>query len=205
MPVQQVWLKIPLEVSRPNSAPSDLAALMKLVNSIPLAATPKEFPLVQIARKILQGMVDLGDEQGRCAEKPGRNTLSQWRETKFPTSDPKAERRLAKRDPLFWAGVQALKGIELVRIRKCMICENFFWATRKDKKCCTKKCNGVWRTRRWRESYADKYKHQRYQKQEQADLLASNNKHPGRSTGGTPPASPKKSARPSRRAPRRSG
>ena len=163
MPVQQVFLKIPLEVSRPKSAPRDLAALMELVNSIPPTTTPKKFPLLQIARKILQGMVDVGNEKGGCPGKPGENTFSQWLEAmrKFPTSDPKAERRLAKRDPLFWAGVQALQGIELIRIRKCMVCENFFWATRKDKKCCNKKCNGVWRTRRWRESYAAKYKLQR--------------------------------------------
>ena len=57
--------------------------------------------------------------------------------------------------------LRALEGIELFRIRECPICGQIYWAGRMDKPCCTRKCAGIRRTRRWREGYVEKYKHQR--------------------------------------------
>ncbi len=49
----------------------------------------------------------------------------------------------------------AFKGAEASRIRQCAICHNFFWAYRKDQKCCGKKCSNVYRVRYHREKYAE--------------------------------------------------
>jgi hypothetical protein len=48
----------------------------------------------------------------------------------------------------------AVRNIEAWRIRNCANCKRFFWAGRKDQKCCSKKCNGAYRVRRFREAYA---------------------------------------------------
>ena len=203
MPVQQIILKIPLEVSRPQAAPPDVAALMQLVNSTPPDAAPEKFPFVHSARRIFQALVALGNARV-CPGKAGRKTFSQWHESmsKMPVSDPKAERRLAKQDPLFWAGITALKGIEVARIRQCMICENFFWAARRDKKCCTAACGHVWRTRRCRERYVDRYKQRRIRKAEQADPMGLKEKWAKEERERQQVASLKKGTRPHRRAPR---
>lgn len=36
-----------------------------------------------------------------------------------------------------------LIGKDITRIRQCAVCRNFFWANRKDRKCCSKKCADV--------------------------------------------------------------
>ena len=54
--------------------------------------------------------------------------------------------------------VNALQGVEANRIRRCLLCEKFFWAGRIDRKCCSEKCRKNWHTRRWREKYPDTYK-----------------------------------------------
>ena len=46
-----------------------------------------------------------------------------------------------------------VRNIEAWRIRNCANCKRFFWAGRKDQKCCSKKCNGAYRVRRFREAY----------------------------------------------------
>jgi hypothetical protein len=42
---------------------------------------------------------------------------------------------------------QALDGVELNRIRECKLCGQIFWAGRKDKKCCSLRCNNVYNVR----------------------------------------------------------
>jgi hypothetical protein len=64
-------------------------------------------------------------------------------------------------DPLF----KALNGVEAARIRCCPICGFIFWASRKDKPCCTVHCAKIHRTRRWRSKYLDQYKLQRVNRQ----------------------------------------
>lgn len=51
-------------------------------------------------------------------------------------------------------------------IGRCEICSNFFLRGRKDQKCCCKNCNGILRTRRWRDRYSESYKAQRYKQAE---------------------------------------
>jgi hypothetical protein len=60
----------------------------------------------------------------------------------------------------------ALEGVEVARIRRCPICERFFWAGRADQKACSKKCNQTRRVRLWREKYQETYKQRRLKKAE---------------------------------------
>jgi hypothetical protein len=55
----------------------------------------------------------------------------------------------------------ALEGVKVARIRGCPVCENIYWAGRKDKPGCSKKCEQVLRTRRFREKYQETYKPRR--------------------------------------------
>ena len=57
--------------------------------------------------------------------------------------------------------LRAIDGAEVGRIRVCRICRNLFWAGRTDQVCCSGKCAGANRTRKWRERYPEKYKQQR--------------------------------------------
>jgi hypothetical protein len=57
--------------------------------------------------------------------------------------------------------LQAIEGVEISRVRLCKICRRIFWAGRTDKDCCSPKCTGVNRTRKWRERYPEGYKQQR--------------------------------------------
>jgi hypothetical protein len=45
------------------------------------------------------------------------------------------------------------KGVQASRVRRCEICENYFWAGRKDKKVCSEQCGATLRKRRGRELY----------------------------------------------------
>ncbi|HKQ04138.1 MAG TPA: hypothetical protein VJ464_03325 [Blastocatellia bacterium] len=67
----------------------------------------------------------------------------------------------------------ALVGVESSRIRECTICENIYWAGRIDQPCCSRKCNGIRRVRKWREQYPEKYKQQRVQKDNKREALGS--------------------------------
>jgi hypothetical protein len=62
--------------------------------------------------------------------------------------------------------MDALRGVEVARIRLCPICGKIFWAGRLDQRCCSGKCSHVRRTRLWRASYQSKYKEQRVWKAE---------------------------------------
>jgi hypothetical protein len=49
-----------------------------------------------------------------------------------------------------------LLGSEVSRIRRCQICENYFWAGRKDKLVCTLQCGATKRKRLERKKYSEK-------------------------------------------------
>ena len=74
-------------------------------------------------------------------------------------------------DPL----IEALKGVQVSKIRNCPICSAFFWASRKDKPCCSNRCAKIRRTRRWREKYPDRYKLRRLGIAVPAELEGGNN------------------------------
>jgi predicted nucleic acid-binding Zn ribbon protein len=57
-------------------------------------------------------------------------------------------------NPRAWF-ISALRGAELVRFRRCPVCEHVFYAIRSDQGACSKACNGTLRVRRWREIEAD--------------------------------------------------
>jgi predicted nucleic acid-binding Zn ribbon protein len=46
-------------------------------------------------------------------------------------------------------------GVQVSRIRKCEICENYFWAGRKDKKVCSEQCGATKRKRKERKRYLE--------------------------------------------------
>jgi len=52
------------------------------------------------------------------------------------------------------AFLDALESVEAMRVRKCPVCTNFFYAVRKDQKSCSKRCNAVRRVRSWRANQA---------------------------------------------------
>ena len=45
---------------------------------------------------------------------------------------------------------EMLEGVEASRIRACLICRKLFWATRKDKKCCSEEHSAIIRQRQSR-------------------------------------------------------
>lgn len=47
--------------------------------------------------------------------------------------------------------ISLLDGLEADRLRICKICNNIFWAFRKDAQGCSVQCNQTYRTRKWRE------------------------------------------------------
>lgn len=85
-------------------------------------------------------------------------------------------------DPL----VEALKGVEASKIRICPICKAIFWASRKDKPCCSNRCGKIRRTRRWREKYPNRYKLRRLGIAVPAELEGSNNSQMERNKRETP-------------------
>ncbi len=76
--------------------------------------------------------------------------------------------------------LEALNGIEAARIRECPICRKIFWAGRIDRPCCSSKCAGTLRGRRWRERYGERYKQQRIQKENEKEALEHQKTKKGR-------------------------
>ena len=70
-------------------------------------------------------------------------------------------------DP-FQAFLDALEGVEGMRVRGCPICSQFFYAVRKDQKACSKRCNASRRVRDWR---ANRAQHEYRRKLRSAGLL----------------------------------
>jgi hypothetical protein len=60
-----------------------------------------------------------------------------------------------------------LDGVEAARLRQCPICRRFFYALRKDKKACSKRCNAARRVRDWR---ANQSRHEYQRKLRKAGL-----------------------------------
>ncbi len=51
---------------------------------------------------------------------------------------------------------ETLEGIEISRLRTCVVCKKLFWANRKDKKCCSEMHSALIRQRQSRESKREK-------------------------------------------------
>ena len=49
--------------------------------------------------------------------------------------------------------VALLEGVDANRIRECPVCYRFFWAGRKDMTCCTTRCSGARRMRKFRDQW----------------------------------------------------
>lgn len=47
--------------------------------------------------------------------------------------------------------IRLLEGLESSRLRLCKVCNNIFWAFRRDAQGCSVQCNQTYRTRKWRE------------------------------------------------------
>jgi hypothetical protein len=61
---------------------------------------------------------------------------------------------------------RVLEGIDVARIKECLVCYKYFWAGRKDMRCCSSQCSHTLRQRNYRERYLQSYKEQRYKKAE---------------------------------------
>jgi hypothetical protein len=66
-------------------------------------------------------------------------------------------------DPL----LRALEGVEAARIRECAHCGKIYWAGRIDMRGC-KECTHALRQQRYRQNYLQKYKEQRYKREQQS-------------------------------------
>ena len=53
-------------------------------------------------------------------------------------------------------------GVDSTRVRKCKVCENYFWAGRIDKRVCSTRCSATNRKKNQRERYLKVGKYQRY-------------------------------------------
>ena len=84
--------------------------------------------------------------------------------------------------------IDSLQGVEAYRIRKCVICDLFFYATRIDLAACPKpkKCSGVLRTRIWRSRYDEVYQKQRVDRanEKESSSLHSTNLKSRKTKGG---------------------
>lgn len=60
--------------------------------------------------------------------------------------------------------------IDATRVRKCKVCENYFWAGRKDKQFCSEKCDATNRKRNERDRYRKNGKWKRYLREKTATL-----------------------------------
>lgn len=87
-------------------------------------------------------------------------------------------------DPL----INVLQRVEASRIRICPICGFIFWAARQDKPCCSIRCAKIRRTRLWRESYENKYKDQRSEKNKALRILKTHREREKLSQLKAPPA-----------------
>jgi len=58
-------------------------------------------------------------------------------------------------DPLRAHFMTALEGVETRRIRRCPICDKFFYAVRGTQKACSQRCNATRRVRAWREKQSE--------------------------------------------------
>jgi hypothetical protein len=61
---------------------------------------------------------------------------------------------------------EQLAHADLSLLARCEVCGEPFIKARKDKKCCKPKCANVFRVRKWRARYPEKYKQSRYAAQE---------------------------------------
>lgn len=59
-------------------------------------------------------------------------------------------------------------GIDAARVRKCKVCENYFWAGRKDKQLCSVKCDATNRKRNERDRYRKTGKWKRFLREKTA-------------------------------------
>lgn len=65
---------------------------------------------------------------------------------------------------------RAIEGIEIARLKECVICQRIFWAGRITQRCCSKQCANTLRVRRHREKYTQdpvEYKQRRYEREKQ--------------------------------------
>ena len=64
-------------------------------------------------------------------------------------------------------------GIDATRVRKCKVCENYFWAGRKDKQLCSVKCDATHRKRNERDRYHKTGKWKRYLSEKRSESSVS--------------------------------
>jgi hypothetical protein len=73
---------------------------------------------------------------------------------------------------------ETLEGVEISRLRTCLVCRKLFWANRKDKKCCSEVHSAVIRQRQSRENKKEKgqvySKFSKLRKQRQKKEISSN-------------------------------
>jgi predicted nucleic acid-binding Zn ribbon protein len=74
-----------------------------------------------------------------------------WGDFAFDTEGRLAENPL---NPRAWF-IAALRGAELMRFKRCPVCDQFFYAIRTDQKACSRVCNGNLRVRRWRSNQVE--------------------------------------------------
>lgn len=65
--------------------------------------------------------------------------------------------------------LRCIEGVEVDRVRRCPVCEKFFWAGHRNKKQCSDACGHALRNRRYRKNYSEKYKLQRVKKENEAE------------------------------------
>jgi hypothetical protein len=75
--------------------------------------------------------------------------------------------------------LEVLKKARIIRIRRCRVCNLYYWAGRIDQLCCSSRCSNTYRQRLWRQGYDEKYQFQRINRAneiEKQQAISSNSK-----------------------------
>jgi hypothetical protein len=107
--------------------------------------------LAQLAQQIFSGLAAGGLSYGASVKTAVASVVRDKNRVRAQLLDPAKDL------------LNALDGAEAARVKRCIVCRNFFYALRCGKtgtKACSQRCNHIERTRRWRAEQA-RYEHHR--------------------------------------------
>lgn len=131
-----------------------------------------KFTAVEWDSEALDALIEkYPDHAGRHYKSVLNRVIELVNEKSFPRADDEHKDEVLRgllaglvdtADRSFWLLViHSLSHAPLTNLSRCQVCDKFFLRVRKDQKCCSRNCSNLFRVRKWRESYQEKYKQQR--------------------------------------------
>jgi hypothetical protein len=148
------WFEGPVEFKSSLPSASDFmkkakaAGLAKLVS---LRPGTEEKALLELARQVYFVLAGL-------ARRPRRASLT-WVNVAYEIKPQRATPAVRAWNP-FTRFTEALQPIEVSRLRRCSVCNQFFYAIREDAPCCSRKCSHTRRQHRFTGNW-ERYKRAR--------------------------------------------